>query len=271
MHYDLTTCTLRKVVKVYIYRYIYISIYIGLRTKSLRGTIWIHTPWNLRRLFFFLFFLLSLFYSSRVPDNQSIHPRVLCTPKKENRILVFPSLSETFLRLSTSRWSGESYFSLVVPSLDLCFHNLPFPLPSPMFGVPRITLEVVMCGRTARGRATSPGDKEEVWTMTAATDLFSYHPLQNKTPRSSCFKQIIVENNSRYFKGNMNPLVSWTFLLISPSPIYKASRKYKWKTVPFGSNKEKAPCHHCAASHTQILLVGKGNHRESRQGKGGQR
>lgn len=31
---------------------------------------------------------------------------------------------------------------------------------------------------------------------------------------------------------------------------YKACGKYKWKTVPFGINKEKAPCHHCAGYYT---------------------
>ena len=176
-------------------------------------------------------------------------------------------MSETFLRLSTSRWSGESYFSLVVPSLDLCFHNLPFP--QSMFGVPRITLEV-MCGFTAEAALRHRGQRRSL-DYDDGNRLLLKSPTPKQNPYFPVFKQIIVENNSRYFKGNMNPLLSWTSLLTSPSPIYKASRKYKWKTVPFGSNKEKAPCHHCAASHTQILLVGKGNHRESRRGKGGQR
>ena len=87
MHYDLTTCTLRKVVKVYIYRYIY--IYIGLRTKSLRGTIWIHTPWNLRRRFFF--FSSSSSPCSTVHVFLTINPSILASSALRKKKIGFLS------------------------------------------------------------------------------------------------------------------------------------------------------------------------------------
>ena len=177
----LTTCTLRKVVKVYLY--IYILVYEQRVWEEQSEFI---RPWIWDVLSIFFLFFLSLFYSSRVPDNQSIHPHVLCTPEKENKILVFQSMSETFLRLSTSRWSGESYFSLVVPSLDLCFHNLPFPQSS-MFGVPRITLEEIMHGSTARGSVRPLGTKKKFgqwrWQQTSS------QTSRSKTkPFFSCFQ-----------------------------------------------------------------------------------
>lgn len=141
---------------------------------------------------------------------------VLLTIKPPRRLMfnsqLQPSLALDSVELGESSWNRKCHLWI------LCFQNVPWPSD-------------VDASDSRLGNKSSTGST-------------SWHPA---VTRLSCSRIRTSHHRTglTIFCSEGRVVSSCTWSLI-----YKASGKYKWKTIPYGSNKEKAPCHHCAGLHT---------------------
>lgn len=129
---------------------------------------------------------------------------------------LFPMLTSLAFPGSGPCGSGGAILEPEVPSLDLCFQNVPWPSN---VGAPGSRLG----NKCSSGSTSCHPVVTWLWVTVKSHDLIGL--------RVFCSEGRAVSSSA------------WSFM-------YKASGEYKWKTIPYGSKKKKAPL--CWFSHRSV-------------------